>query len=243
MNNRFSFIVPAYNASNTLARMLHSIVGQSYANWNVIVIDDVSSASHTADCVDIVEHFRSLTPEGCSIGYHINMTKKWEVANVLSGISMCDDDDIICRIDGDDWLVDLDALYILNYAYEQTGSDAIWTAHRWGFTDQNISAPMPDDADPYSYPWVSSHLKTFRKRLINDINDVNFRGEDGEYIKRAGDQAIYLPILKRAKKRLFVPRVMYHYTIDLEDPTLFTKDDSKFQKNEADFIRKRGFVK
>lgn len=243
MNNKFSFVVPMYNASGTLARMLHSIVGQSYTNWNVILIDDVSNPKHAADCAEIVERFQSLIPENCSIQCHFNLTKKWEVANVLSGISMCDDDDIICRIDGDDWLVDLDALYILNYAYEQTGSDVIWTAHRWGFTDQNISALMPDDADPYAYPWVSSHLKTFRKRLINDINDVNFRGEDGEYIKRAGDQAIYLPVLKAAKKRFFVPRVMYHYTIDLEDPTLFTKDDSKFQKNEADFIRKRGFVK
>jgi hypothetical protein len=102
---------------------------------------------------------------------------------------------------------------------------------------------MPPDADPYNFPWVSSHLKTFRKRLINDVNDINFRGEDGNYIRRAGDQAIYLPILFKTKKRGFVPRVFYHYTIDEKNGEVYQTDDAKFQKNEAEFLRHRGFTK
>jgi hypothetical protein len=101
---------------------------------------------------------------------------------------------------------------------------------------------MPDDADVYAYPWVSSHLKTFRKTLINEVKDENFRGEDGNYIRRAGDQAIYLPVLHKSKKRLFLPRVMYHYTIK-DVPETYQTDDARFQKDEAIFLRKRGFVK
>jgi DhnA family fructose-bisphosphate aldolase class Ia len=37
--------------------------------------------------------------------------------------------------------------------------------------------------------------------LINDVKDENFRGEDGNYVRRAGDQAIYLPVLSKTKKR------------------------------------------
>jgi hypothetical protein len=138
-------------------------------------------------------------------------------------------------------LTDLDALAIINHAYEQTGCDLLWTAHRWGFSDKNISGPLPEGADPYRHPWVTSHMKTFRKCLLDDVDDVNYRGPDGEYIKRAGDQAIYLPALFRAKRRTFLPRVMYHYTID-DRPETYQTDDARFQKSEADFLRSRGFV-
>lgn len=236
--NNFVFVAPMFNASATLARMLHSLYGQSYENWRLILIDDVSIESHKDRCSEILDSFAQ---HGDRVTLIENESKQWEVANVLQGINLCAERDIICRIDADDWLTDLDALAILNQVYSATGADAVWTAHRWGFTDQNISAALPPGANPYTHPWVSSHLKTFRKSLITDVRDENFRGENGEYIKRAGDQAIYLPVLHRAKKRVYVPRVMYHYTIDLS-PETFQTHDAKFQRDEAIYLRERGFI-
>lgn len=242
--NKFVFVAPMYNASKYIAQMLHSIAAQSYDNWKVILIDDVSSDEHRNVSNAIITQFQSLFNGLYSnkIHVHWNDEKKWEVANVLYGISQCEDNDIICRIDSDDWLVDTDCLAILNSVYSTTNIEALWTAHRWGFSDKNISAPMKEGADPYTHPWVSSHLKTFRKKLINGVNDINFRGEDGEYIKRAGDQAIYLPVLHNAKTRGFLPRVMYHYTIN-DIPETYQTSDAKFQRDEAVFIRTRGYVK
>lgn len=241
--NRFVFVAPMYNASATLGQTLASIVAQSYSNWHIILIDDVSNPKEQVIESEMILQFQCLLMGRFSerIDVHWNETKKWEVANVLHGISMCEDEDIVCRIDADDWLTDTDALAILNAAYTQTGAEAIWTNHRWGFSDKNISGPMPLDADPYKHPWVSSHLKTFRKKLINGIKDENFRGEDGEYIKRAGDQAIYLPILHQTQKRLYIPRCFYHYTINDVTETYQTPD-AKFQRDEAIFMRQRGFV-
>lgn len=252
-NNRFCFVAPCYNASEYVARMLHSVCGQSYENWRLILIDDVSSTEHRLKTNEIVWQFKRMigdsspfksTDQEPKITFvqNQNSEKLWEVANVLRGIKMCEDEDIVCRIDADDWLTDLDALHIINEYYEHFGCDAAWTAHRWSYTDKNISSALPKDADPYTYPWVSSHLKTFRKRLLNGVNDENFRGEDGNYIRRAGDQAIYLPALKNAKNPIFIPRVMYHYTIN-DVPETYQTDDAKFQFDEALFLRKRGFVK
>jgi len=237
--NKFVFIAPMFNASATLQRMLHSIYGQSYENWQLILIDDISDDNHREHCEKLLNLFESFAPGKTTVIW--NDKKMWEVANALKGISLCEDEDIICRIDADDWLVDLDALMIMNSAYVQTKCDVAWSAHRWSYSDRNISAPLPDDVDPYQYPWVTSHLKTFRKKLINDVNDINFRGEDGEYIKRAGDQAIYLPVLKKSQKRFFVPRVLYHYTI-VDEPQTYQTKDAIFQKDEAVFLRKRGYV-
>lgn len=239
MSNRFVFVAPMYNASETLPRMLHSVFGQSHDNWHIVLIDDVSEYVQRASAMEWVERFHTLNPGRITPVW--NVEKKWEVANVLHGISMCKDDDIVCRIDADDWLTDLDALAMLNAMYEQAGADCIWTAHRWAFSDKNISGPMATAADPYAHPWVSSHLKTFRKRLLNGVNDVNFRGKDGNYIRRAGDQAIYLPVLQNAKNRLYLPRVTYHYTIK-DEPATYQTDDARFQRDEALFLRQRGYV-
>lgn len=228
-----------YNAAETLPRMLHSIYGQSYDNWHLVLIDDVSSEDNVKSAKATIEKFESLASHKITTIWNTN--KLWEVANVLKGLSLCKSDDIICRIDADDWLTDLDALSIVNVAYEQLNCDIVWTAHRWSFSDKNISAPMGNEADPYKHPWVSSHLKTFRKKLLDGVNDVNFRGEDGEYIKRAGDQAIYLPALHNSKNRLFIPRVMYHYTIK-DVPETYQTTDAMFQRDEAVFLRRRGYV-
>ncbi|MDO9107773.1 MAG: glycosyltransferase family 2 protein, partial [Coriobacteriia bacterium] len=40
---RFSIIVPAYNAEATLAETLEAIIGQEYADWECIVVDDGST--------------------------------------------------------------------------------------------------------------------------------------------------------------------------------------------------------
>lgn len=237
--NSFVFVAPMYNASSTLPRMLHSLYGQSYDNWRLILIDDVSDYNNLSSTIPVIEKFQSISDKIIAIW---NKDKKWEVANVLEGIKQCDDEDIVCRIDADDWLVDLDALAIIDAAYQQTNCEILWTAHRWGFSDKNISGPMSNDADPYKHPWVTSHLKTFRKRLLNNVKDENFRGQDGEYIKRTGDQAIFLPALHQSKRRVFLPRVMYHYTID-DVPETYQTNDARFQRDEALFLRYRGFVK
>lgn len=221
--------------------MLHSIYGQSYDNWKIVLIDDMSSPDHKQKVDNVIQRFKSLDSED-KICVHWNAEKKWEMANVLLGISSCDDNDIVCRIDADDWLTDLDALAYIDAIYQHSNAEALWTAHRWAFTDKNISGPMSPDVDVYKHPWVSSHLKTFRKYLINNIAYENFLNMNGDLVRRAGDQCLYLPVLHNAKKFGFIPRVFYHYTIDERDGFVYQTDDAKFQKTEADFIRGRGYV-
>jgi glycosyltransferase involved in cell wall biosynthesis len=266
-SNRFVFVVPCYNASKTIKQMLMSVFCQTHDNWLILIRDDMS----TDDTIsEIQQECRRMNVpvtfhmEGGSFNYanktwdsHSsvdfdkpkvvvweNKEKFWEVKNVLSMIrsEYVQDDDIICRLDGDDFLCYLCALQDINKAYNESSCEVLWTAHRWADTWQNISNRMEDDANPYRHPWVSSHLKTFRKYLINDVAEENFCGPDGEYIKRAGDQAIYLPVLYKSNKRFFLPKVTYYYTIDMS-PETFQTEDAKFQANEAMFLRQRGFVK
>jgi len=262
MDNRFVFVAPAYNAEKTVERMLMSIFLQTYDNWLVLIRDDMSTNNDTIRIIQDVcirnkvplrvretvglSEMNDIFPpldQNRKVIVDANHEKFWEVKNVLAMINdpVVKETDIICRIDSDDFLCDICALQDINQVYNQTLCDALWTKHRWGDSLYNISGPMPDDADPYKHPWVSSHLKTFRKHLITGVDDENFRGEDGEYIKRTGDQAIYLPVLALAKKRVFFPKLTYYYTIDMS-PETFQTEDAKFQRGEGEFLRRRGFV-
>lgn len=229
--------MPAYNAQETIVQSLLTVLAQTHRDWKVIIRDDMS----TDATADIAEGFAKHMGLEDHIVVQRNTEKKWEVQNVVEMINQCEESDIVCRLDADDWLTDSDILTILNHRYDVEGFDAVWTAHRWGFSNTNISSHLPDGIDVYKHPWVSSHFKTFRKSLITGISDQNFRGEDGQYFKRIGDQAIYLPVLHSARKRLFEPVVAYHYTIDMQ-PKTFQTDDARFQKGEAEYLRKRGFV-
>ena len=231
--------MPAFNAASTIYRSITSVIFQTYPNWKIIIRDDMS----TDGTVAVIESIKkNLNLSDDKITLTVNTEKMWEVRNIVESLKETDSNDIICRLDGDDWLCDTDILTIIDHSYRTKNCDVLWTSHRWGFTKHNISGPMPKNADPYTYPWVSSHFKTFRKFLIENVSDENFRGSDGEYFKRIGDQAIYLPILYKAKGNWHhEPIVAYHYTVEI-DNQIFQTNDALFQKKEAEFLRTRGFV-
>lgn len=241
MKNRFVVIAPTYNAEHTARQAILSLAAQSYENWHLIVIDDMSTDDTARTTLCLMKSLGLLE----KLTYVFNKEKKWEVANVLHGLSLCNDDDIIVRMDLDDYLLNTGTFEIFNKIYQDQSLDAVWSAHVWfgknGLTNTNISGPLPDSADPYVHPWVSSHMKTWRKNVLNGVNDANFRGSNGEYFRRIGDQAFYLPVLKRARKRLFVPIAAYAYRCEQNFET-FQTDDAKFQAEEARFLRQRGFV-
>lgn len=236
--HKFVFIVPVFNAAKTIQQMLMSIVCQTYPHWRIIIRDDMS----TDDTVDKIQKLSKLFGIEDRVHITVNDRKHWEVENIVKMLPLVDPHEIVCRIDGDDWLCDLDALALINAEYKRTGADVLWTAHRWSFTRHNISEALPRNADPYRHRWVSSHLKTFRKVLIEGVKDENFRGQDGQYYKRIGDQALLLPVLHRAGGNwVYFDIVAYHYSIVLK-PETFQSDDAKFQQQEALFLRQRGFI-
>jgi len=198
------------------------------------------SSDRTLEMISSMKDQLGLGPDRLS--FTSNTEKMWEIRNIVEALKECESNDIVCRLDGDDWLCDTDALSIINHRYESLKVDALWTAHRWSFSNHNISGPLPKDANPYEHPWVSSHLKTFRKKMIENVKDENFRGEDGEYFKRIGDQTIYLPVLHQAKGNWhYEPIVTYHYTIDM-NPSTFQTNDALFQKSEGEYLRSRGYI-
>lgn len=250
MGNRFVIIAPTYNAEKTVSKAILSLAAQSYENWKLVVIDDMSTDDTQRTILQLAHNLgfhRHASPTN-KVEVISNKEKKWEIANTLEGLKRCNDDDIVVRFDMDDYLVDNRAFEIINAAYTQHPElDAAWTAHCWfddehGISSMNISKDLPKGVDPYKHPWVSSHLKTFRKSVLNNVKDENYRGQDGNYFRRIGDQAFMLPALQNARQWAYIPFCAYAYRCSLK-PETFQTEDAKFQAAEAAFLRSRGYVK
>lgn len=244
MKNRFVFVVPYYNAEEDIAKTLHSIIAQSYDEWRAIVIDDMSTDNGPNIVKKVVEgsiHRDKFTLVSRN-------EKHGEVRNTLVSLDSIEDDEVVCRLDGGDWLLENDLLWVLNETYKNPLQAVAWTAHRWSYTPRNISGQLnlQPGQTVYQHPWVSSHLKTFRAEQLRKVPKVNFFTDSGEYIMIACDQAIFLPMMHlshlEGKKLNFVPVIGYHYNIDLGNKNLFTSNRAINQKMSAEMIRERGFL-
>jgi len=243
-DTQFVFLIPAYNCQDEIKQTLFSIFSQSYKNWRVLLIDDVSSDGTLKVAIDLVESL--------GIRQQFNFIKReekyGEVRNTVEEIQWIDDDEVVVRLDAGDWLTDNDTLYYLNQVYKEHKPAVCWTAQRWAYTSYGISKQMilQPNQSVYDHPWVSSHLKTFRASALKKVNPKNFYDDDGNWIMIACDQAVFLPMMHLAIKEklplVFFPLVCYHYNINLDKPDLFTEDRSINQKQSAEWIRSRGYV-
>lgn len=244
MHNKFVFVIPYFNAASDISKTIHSMMSQSYGDWRAILIDDMSSD----DGPNLVSQICESSVHRDKFTLVKNTEKHGEVRNTLKSIESIEDDEIVCRLDGGDWLTENDLLWMLNQVYSDPSCAVAWTAHRWGYTPQNISGPikLTPGQTVYQHPWVSSHLKTFRCKQLKKVPYQNFLSPEGDHIMIACDQAIFLPMMHLSlleKKQLnFLPTVAYHYNIDLSNKNLFTSERAINQKHSAEMIRARGFL-
>jgi glycosyltransferase involved in cell wall biosynthesis len=245
VNNKFTFLTPAFNCEEDIKKTLFSMISQSYQDWRAIFIDDVSD-DNTGQVIRDIANSLSL---GDKVKVVRRDEKFGETKNTLTEIENMEEQEIVCRLDGGDWLTENDTLYYLNEIYKNYDPGVLWTSHRWAYTGQNISGPMQlkEGQTVYDHPWVSSHLKTFRAKNLKRVPKKNFLDENGEWIMIACDQTVFLPMMhlcaQNGEKLLHFPHVCYHYSIDLEKPNLYHNDRSYKQRDTAIWIRERGFLK
>ena len=78
--NRFVFVMPAYNAIETIQYSINTVMMQNYPDWKVVVIDDMSTDG-TPEAVQQMIDSYNINDDKLKL--IVNTEKKWEVANVL----------------------------------------------------------------------------------------------------------------------------------------------------------------
>lgn len=215
MQNNFAVIVPVHNAEKWIGRCIESILTQNYLNYKLYVIDDHSD-DQTWEII-----------KGYNVYCKRNKTRVGALANIVRGVKQFNKNDIIVTVDGDDYLADDHVLSYLNEVYQAD----VWLTYgsftplsgRYSGTCQSLEHTHTVDetgkwVDNYltsqtyrrSGVWVTSHLRTFRKWLWDNIKDEDLR--DGDYYRTAWDMAFMYPMIEMAGKHiLFIEKILYIY--------------------------------
>ena len=231
---RVLFIIPCYNACKNIENIGRSLLSQTSDEWDAIIIDDMSNDG----TYETASRFRKDRFTVIK-----NKEKKFALRNIIETARGFEDmnDIIIAVIDGDDSLCNIDTVKLLIEAYEKD-HDVVWTAHRWDVNEMNISKDIPSNVDPYSWPWSSSHLRTFKVDLLQKISDNNFKDHKGEWFKRGYDQALMLPLLAISKSHHYIDKVCYTYNIN--SVSIPYRDyEERSQISTINIVRSRGFLK
>jgi glycosyltransferase involved in cell wall biosynthesis len=234
---KVQFIVPSYNIEKNINELVKSFKEQKNSNWECIIIDDMSTDSTWEKLQSLVDDTR--------IKVRKNTEKKYALKNIVEVAKLHQDEDdvIIAVVDGDDSLCNDKTVDILIESYGG-GSEVVWTAHKWDTNGMNISGPIPDQVNPYFWPWRSSHLRTFKSSLLKKISNENFKSAKGEWFKRGYDQALMLPLIHVSKKHKYISEVCYLYNID--SSSIPSKDRNWCETEQIstiNFVRARGFIK
>jgi glycosyltransferase involved in cell wall biosynthesis len=239
MNNFFSITINTYNHEDWIENCLLSCLEQDYDNFEVIVIDDISTDRTFEICQQVQKRF----PE--RLRAIQNEEKIYsQVRNILELTKISKERSIVISIDGDDCLKHNRVLNKLNSVYN---SGEVWMTY-----GRYEEYPYNDvSASYYEYPrnvvegnlfreyrWMASHLRTYRRELFLKIKEEDFKLPDGEWLDVTGDQAFMLPMLEMSKERSrFIPDILYVYNV--ANPTRDGATKVQRQEEVARYIRSK----
>lgn len=223
---RFFVATAMHNAAPFIERSLSSVHRQRYERAQVhhLVIDDAS----TDDSVARVGRWQKQHPDH-PLELWRNGERAGGCANYTRAFRQAPPDSIVLQVDGDDWLADD---YVIPYLSRVYHDPEVWmTYNTWRFPDGRSSlnsVAIPREITERNavreYPWISSHLHSFRARLFAHVREDSLIDPDtNAHWSSAVDLAHYLPMLELAGRRArHLARVSYVY--NLHDQSVFTSN-------------------
>jgi len=230
--NRFVFIIPFRNVKDYIKQCAESLIKQDNKNWIAIFCDDESTDNST-----------DYIPEDDRFTIRRNEKRLTALPNIHYGIveSNLNDDDIICIVDGDDFLFRNDAIDIIDRLYQDdtllTYGQYVWPNGQPGHC-KSYSEIEFQNLRKGGY-WAS-HMRTFRYKIYKELMiqdpELNcYKDSSGKFFTITADVATTTPLMEIAgfKRIKFNPEPIYYYRIHPNNDHYI---DPVLQKSVADDI-------
>ena len=238
-NNTFVFIIPSYNNELYYKKNLDSIFKQNYPFYRIIYTDDAST-DNTYNLVKkyiIDEGFQHKTT---LIKNDVNMKQAYTRYIMYN---MCQDDEICCMLDGDDWLFDENVLTKLNDLYKANNLLISYGQFYYYYNDkiQRLSGLKTYNIDTIMRLYyrkhpdivVTQHLRTCNAKLLKTI-PIDYIKFNGEFLECCSDIAEMLWVLERSEGRHMnagFPTLVYNKDSSLlHDNSYYNIDKSEYWK-------------
>lgn len=217
MMRKFKIIVAAYNCTSWLRYCLESIDVQIYRNFDVCIIDDASTDPEMKVLI-------SSYVEKCGWQALFNASNEGGLSSVVKGIaaSQCEDDDVICILDGDDWFYSPMTLQIVANYYQREdiclSYGSFETFPPGQVNESFLNQPLPQEVmqkQQYrDFPWIFVHMQTFKYYLWKHVDHEDLKDADGCYFRICGDRARFYTLLELAGPKIRkIPEILYVYNM------------------------------
>ena len=216
MKTNFKIVVPSFNCEQWIEKCLFSIKNQVHDKFQCVVYDDASTDS-TGERIE--DFLKKHGDERFSVIH--NESNRKALHNIVEGFqklsSKDDPNSVLSVVDGDDYLFCEYSLSLVGRVYEQQsplltyGSFVMWPTGEPSFP-RNFPPEVIQNNSYRNHPFISSHLRTFKSRLWNSINDEDLRDVDGSYFRVGWDVAFMIPMLEMSAGRFtYIPNILYVY--------------------------------
>ncbi len=205
-------IIPSYKNAQWYQRNLDSVCFQNYDNYRIIYIDDCSPDG-TGDLVQSYIDEHNLHEK---ITFIRNQTNFGAMANHYKAVWMCQDNEIVVHLDGDDWVKHNDVLARVNQEYQDS---QVWLTYgqfeRYPDGKKGYCRPTPPAVLQRNAfrecDWFTSHLRTFYAGLFKQIALKDFV-HNGDYFRVTCDMAMFFPLVELAGPHArYINDILYVY--------------------------------
>jgi len=213
-------VSPFYNCEKYIARCIESIASQDYENYKVILIDDASTDNTVDAIIDMLDSLPNEIQKKFTV--LVNDKNQGAVKNQIENIrKITNPEAIIMLIDGDDSLVNDNSIFsYFNGVYD----DAEFTyGSCWSMVDNIplISQPYPEEIKiskayrSHHFSWIMpyTHLRTFKRFLLDGIEDSAFQDDDSKWFGAGGDGSVFYSLIENAdpNKVKCLQEIVYNY--------------------------------
>lgn len=129
----FVFVITAYNNYDFVSKNIMSIVKQKYPNWTIIYVNDAST-DKTKEVFDNIVHLHNIKDK---VIYIENESKMNQMYCKHIAYEYVQDNDIVCILDGEDWLHDSLVLLRLCWYYTQYRCHILTSTYKVLTVDSN----------------------------------------------------------------------------------------------------------
>lgn len=218
--NKIVVISPFYNAEKYIKNCIMSVAQQDYHNYTHILIDDKSTDNSYNIAIDAI----STLPEDIQNKFVVikNEINVGAVKNQIDHIKQQNSDDVIILLDGDDWLINNNTIFHMYNDLYNDGSEFTYGSC-WSLADNIplIAQDYPEEVKAnktyrsHHFNWIIpyTHLRTFKKKLIENIDESKFKDETGNWFKAGGDGSVFYVLIEEANPDAIksIKEVVYNY--------------------------------
>ena len=244
---KFVIIIPSYNNEKYIIKNLSSIFIQKYPYYRIIYIDDNSSDN----TYNIVKGLVSKYNKWDIFSLYRQSIRYYASGNRYFAYHLCNDNEILVMLDGDDWFSNDKVLLRLSLEYKK-GSLVTYGSYRFYKNNRFLPGIFGNELFPKhillnkdfrKYRWTSQHLRTGYAKLFKKIKLKDLLDAENEFLKCCTDLAEMMPVLEMASPRIsMIPDCLYIYNKEASlqnSNSYFNRNKNPIEKFYREYVETR----